>query len=44
LAYGISKYLIEKGYIDERFISKYTYGFEEFKREALKWSTKTLEK
>jgi len=44
LAYGISKYLIEKGYIDEKFISKYTYGFEEFKREALKWSIKTLEK
>ncbi|MEM1628797.1 MAG: molybdopterin-dependent oxidoreductase [Desulfurococcaceae archaeon] len=37
LAYGIAKILIERDLVDKDFIDKYTKGYEEFKKEALKY-------
>lgn len=44
LAFGVAKYLIEHGYVDLDFIKKWTYGYEEYKREVLKWTSKRVEK
>jgi anaerobic selenocysteine-containing dehydrogenase len=43
LAYGVAKYLIEGGYVDHEFIDKYTYGYQYFKNEALRWSREEIE-
>ncbi|MEM2541580.1 MAG: molybdopterin-dependent oxidoreductase [Candidatus Methanomethylicia archaeon] len=43
LAYGVAKYLIEKNHIDHEFIDKYTYGYQYFKNEVLKWSEEEIE-
>jgi len=44
LAYGIARYLIEHNYVDLEFIEKWTYGYEEFKREVMKWTPSKVER
>lgn len=44
LAYGVARYLILGGYVDEDFIEKYTYGYERFREEALKWTPERVRK
>jgi len=43
LAYGISRYIIEHGYIDEDFIERWTYGYEQFREEAMRWTPDRVE-
>ena len=38
LANGIACYLIEKGLIDSDFIHQWTDGFEDYKKEMMKWT------
>lgn len=38
LAYGIANYLIERGHVDLSFVRQWVSGYEEFRREAAKWS------
>jgi len=38
LCYGIARYLITHGKIDENFIKENTDGFEEYKKEAMRWT------
>ncbi|WDU84438.1 molybdopterin-dependent oxidoreductase [Caloramator sp. Dgby_cultured_2] len=42
LALGLVNYLIKNKMIDEEFIDKYTYGFEEFKTYVEKLDLKTV--
>jgi len=42
LALGLANYLIKNKMIDEGFIDKYTYGFEEFKTYVEKFDLKTV--
>jgi len=44
LAYGVARYLIENRKIDFKFISRWTVGFEEFKKEAMRWTPSRVEK
>ncbi|RLE70419.1 MAG: formate dehydrogenase, partial [Thermoprotei archaeon] len=43
LAFGVARYLIEHGYVDLDFIREWTYGYEEYKREVLKWTPERVE-
>jgi len=43
LAYGVSRGIIEGGYLDQAFIDMWTHGFEEFKAEASRWSRGRVE-
>ncbi|UNQ73835.1 molybdopterin-dependent oxidoreductase [Infirmifilum sp. NZ] len=43
LAYGVAREIIEMGLVDEVFVARYTYGFEEFKEEALRWTPERVE-
>ena len=43
IAYGISRYIIEHGYIDEDFIERWTYGYEQFREEAMRWTPDRVE-
>ena len=42
--YGVARCLIKNGMVDHKFIGRWTYGFEEFRREALKWSPTRVER
>lgn len=44
LAYGIARYLIEHGYVDLDFIAERTSGYEEFRREAMRWTPERVER
>ncbi len=43
LAYGVAREIIESGFVDLEFVSKYTLGFEAFREEALKWTPERVE-
>ncbi len=43
LAYGIARYLIEHDYIDTKFIEEWTYGYDLFKEEVMKWTPSRVE-
>lgn len=43
LAYGIARYLIDHDYVDLKFIKKWTYGYELFKKEVMKWTPSKIE-
>ncbi len=43
LTYGVARYLIENGYIDDDFINSFTFGYESYKGEALRWSPSRVE-
>lgn len=43
LAYGIARYLISHNYVDLKFIRKWTYGYDKFKEEAMKWTPSKIE-
>ncbi len=43
LAYGVARYLIDHNYVDLDFIEKWTYGYEKFKEEAMKWTPEKVE-
>ncbi|QOJ79809.1 molybdopterin-dependent oxidoreductase [Infirmifilum lucidum] len=44
LAYGVAREIIESGFADLEFLSKYTLGFEAFREEALKWTPERVER
>lgn len=44
LALGIAKILIDKGQIDDEFISSHVHGFDEFRNSLSSWSISKLEK
>lgn len=44
LAFGIARYLIEHGYVDQDFIKEWTYGYEEYRRKVLEWTPERVEK
>ncbi|RLE52004.1 MAG: formate dehydrogenase [Candidatus Methanomethylicota archaeon] len=43
LAYGVARYLIDHNYVDLDFIQKWTYGYNQFKEEAMKWTPEKVE-
>lgn len=43
LAYGLSRYLIEHDYVDLAFVEEWSYGYELFKKEVLKWAPGKVE-
>lgn len=43
LAYGVANYLISNELVDLDFIEKYTHGYEEYKREAMKWTPERVQ-
>ncbi len=43
LAFGVARYIIEHGYVDLDFIEKWTYGYELFKEEVVKWTPSRVE-
>lgn len=43
LCYGLARYLIEQDYIDTEFIEEWTYGYDSYKEEALKWTPERVE-
>lgn len=44
LAYGVAHCIVRGGYVDWEFVSRYTSGFEEFKREVEKWPPERVER
>jgi anaerobic selenocysteine-containing dehydrogenase len=44
LAYGLAQWLITNDQIDTEFIEKWTFGYEQYKEEALKWTPEKVEK
>lgn len=44
LAYGIAKWLIENDCIDDNFITKWSTGFELYKKEVLSWTPERIER
>ena len=44
LAYGLANWLITNEMVDMEFIEKWTFGYEHFKEEALKWNPERVEK
>lgn len=44
LAYGIARHLIVNDLVDKEFIERYTYGFERFAEEAIKWTPERVER
>jgi anaerobic selenocysteine-containing dehydrogenase len=43
LAYGVINCLIQNDHIDQEFIEKWTYGFEQLKSEASQWTPDRVE-
>lgn len=43
LAYGVARYLIDHGYVDLKFVKKWTYGYNSFKKEVMKWTPGKIE-
>ncbi|MCD6509918.1 MAG: molybdopterin-dependent oxidoreductase, partial [Thermoprotei archaeon] len=43
LALGVIRYIIEHGYIERDFIDEWTYGYELFKEEIMKWTPERVE-
>ncbi|MFC1803170.1 molybdopterin-dependent oxidoreductase [Thermoproteota archaeon] len=43
LAYGVANYFITNDMVDHDFIERYTYGYEVYKQEALKWKPKKVQ-
>ena len=43
LAYGVARAMIVNGWVDEDFVSRWVYGFEEFREEALRWTPGRVE-
>ena len=43
LAYGIARYLIKKGLVDLDFVKEWTYGFEAYEKEVMKWTPRLVE-
>jgi anaerobic selenocysteine-containing dehydrogenase len=44
LAYGIARYLIKQKYVNQDFLQKWTYGYDSFKQETMKWTPEKIEK
>jgi anaerobic selenocysteine-containing dehydrogenase len=44
LAYGVARALIENGWVDGEFLSRWASGFEEFREEALRWGPERVER
>jgi len=43
LTYGVMKHLIEYELVDETFLSKYTYGYDELKKKVSEWTISEIE-
>ncbi len=43
LALGVIRYIIEHGYIERDFIDEWTYDYELFKEEVMKWTPERVE-
>jgi anaerobic selenocysteine-containing dehydrogenase len=43
LSYGIARYLIEHNKVAEKFVEKWTIGYDKFRLEAEKWTPKRVE-
>lgn len=43
LAYGVARILITRGYVDEGFLEKWSYGYEKYKERALEWTPRRVE-
>ncbi|MBN2336020.1 molybdopterin-dependent oxidoreductase [Candidatus Bathyarchaeota archaeon] len=43
LAYGLARYLITGGHVDEAFIAEHTHGYDQYRAEALRWTPERVE-
>jgi anaerobic selenocysteine-containing dehydrogenase len=43
LAYGLARYLIKGGHVDDDFIEGHTHGYDLYRAEALRWTPERVE-
>ena len=42
LAYGLARYLIKNDYVNMEFVEKWTRGYDQYKKESLKWTPERI--